>query len=132
MKKNISINLFGTLYAIDEDAYNMLERYIDSMKSYFARQEGGAEIADDIEHRVAELLWQRKEAGAQTVNIDDVKEIIRIIGNPAEIASDTETNDNTEENKHNDETNDTYETNDYSREESNSKAYASSFYERIR
>ena len=132
MKKNISINLFGTLYAIDEDAYNMLERYIDSMKSYFARQEGGAEIADDIEHRVAELLWQRKEAGAQTVNIDDVKEIIRIIGNPAEIASDTDTNDNTEENKHNDETNDTYETNDYSREESNSKAYASSFYERIR
>ena len=46
------------------------------MKSYFARQDGGAEIADDIEHRVAELLWQRKEAGAETVCVEDVKEII--------------------------------------------------------
>ena len=63
MKKNISINLFGTLYAIDEDAYTLLERYLNSMKSYFARQEGGEEIADDIEHRVAELLWQQKQQG---------------------------------------------------------------------
>ena len=35
MKKNISINLFGTLYSIDDDAYNLLERYLQSMKSYF-------------------------------------------------------------------------------------------------
>ena len=41
MKKNISINLFGTLYNIDEDAYNLLENYLDSMKRYFSRQEGG-------------------------------------------------------------------------------------------
>ena len=57
MKKNISINIFGTIYAIDEDAYQLLENYLQSMKSYFQRQEGGEEIADDIEHRVAELLW---------------------------------------------------------------------------
>ena len=42
MKKNISINLFGTLYNIDEDAYNLLENYLDSMKRYFSRQEGEA------------------------------------------------------------------------------------------
>lgn len=85
MKKNISINLFGTLYAIDEDAYNLLERYLDSMKSYFSRQEGGDEIADDIEHRVAELLWQEKEKGAEAVNIDMIKEIIGKIGDPQQI-----------------------------------------------
>ena len=62
MKKNISINLFGTLYNIDEDAYNLLENYLQSMQRYFGRQEGGAEIADDIEHRVAELLWKKKES----------------------------------------------------------------------
>lgn len=84
MKKNISINLFGTLYQIDEDAYSLLERYIDSMKSYFSRQEGGEEIADDIEHRVAELLWQQKQGGAEAVNIDDIKNIIKTIGNPAD------------------------------------------------
>lgn len=86
MKKNISINLFGTLYAIDEDAYNLLEKYLDSMKSYFSRQgESGLEIADDIEHRVAELLWQEKENGAEAVNIDMIKDIIGKIGDPAQI-----------------------------------------------
>lgn len=86
MKKNISINLFGTLYAIDEDAYNLLEKYLDSMKSYFSRQgESGLEIADDIEHRVAELLWQEKEKGAEAVNIDMIKDIIGKIGDPAQI-----------------------------------------------
>ena len=85
MKKNISINLFGTLYNIDEDAYNLLENYLESMKRYFSRQEGSEEVADDIEHRVAELLWQRKEQGMEAVNIDIVKEIIATIGNPEEI-----------------------------------------------
>jgi len=85
MKKNININLFGTLYNIDEDAYNLLESYLQSMERYFGRQEGGEEIADDIEHRVAELLWQRREAGMEAVNIDVVREIIDTIGNAEEI-----------------------------------------------
>lgn len=87
MKKNITINLFGTLYAIDEDAYNLLESYLDSMKSYFRNKEGGEEIADDIEHRVAELLWEKKEEGSEAVSIDMVKDIIAKIGNPEDIAN---------------------------------------------
>lgn len=87
MKKNISINLFGTLYNIDEDAYNLMESYLQSMQRYFSRQEGGEEVADDIEHRVAELLWQRREAGMSAINIETVKEIIDTIGNPEQIAS---------------------------------------------
>jgi len=85
MKKNITINLFGSLYCIDEDAYILLQKYTESMKSYFARQEGGEEIADDIEHRVAELMWQKKEEGFEAITIDMIKEIISKIGNPAEI-----------------------------------------------
>ncbi len=95
MKKNITINLFGTLYAIDEDAYNLLEQYLQSMKSYFARQKGGEEIADDIEHRVAELLWEKKNLeNMEAVNIETVKEIIERIGNPADIdTASTDSND---------------------------------------
>ena len=48
MKKNISINIFGTIYAIDEDAYQLLENYLQSMKQFFRSREGGEEIADDI------------------------------------------------------------------------------------
>ena len=88
MKKNITINLFGTLYAIDEDAYQLLERYIENMKSYFAKKEGGEEIADDIEHRVAEHLWDLKEQGMEAVNIETIKDIITRIGNPEDINGD--------------------------------------------
>lgn len=85
MKKNIQINLFGTLYNIDEDACQLLENYLESMRRYFSTREGGAEIADDIEHRVAELLWQRKAAGMVAVDNDVIREIISQIGNPEEI-----------------------------------------------
>ena len=85
MKKNISINICGTIYSIDEDAYQLLENYLQSMKNYFRNEEGGDEIADDIEHRVAELLWQYKEQGMTAVNIETIKEIIGKVGNHADI-----------------------------------------------
>ena len=100
MKKNITINLFGSLYCIDEDAYALLQKYTDSMKSYFARQEGGEEIADDIEHRVAELMWQKKEEGNEAIDIDMIKEIIAKIGNPAEIDGKEEEPDDTNSHVH--------------------------------
>ena len=88
MKKNISINICGTVYHIDEDASLLLENYLQSMKSYFEREEGDNEIFDDIEHRVAELLWDYKQQGMEAVDIDMVKTVIEKIGNPAEIAND--------------------------------------------
>ena len=90
MKKNININLFGTLYAIDEDACTLLENYLDNMRSYFAKRDGGDEIFDDIEHRVAEHLWNLKENGMAAIDIDTVKQIISSIGNPDEMESGVE------------------------------------------
>lgn len=99
MKKNININLFGTLYAIDEDACTLLENYLDNMRSYFAKRDGGDEIYDDIEHRVAEHLWSLKENGMTAIDIDTVKQIISSIGNPDEMESGVEeaADSNTEE-----------------------------------
>ncbi len=91
MKKNITINLFGTLYNIDEDAYQLLDNYLQSMKRYFGTKDGGEEIADDIEHRVAELLWEKKEQGLDAISIEIIKEIIGKIGNAEEIAGEEET-----------------------------------------
>ena len=70
MKTSININLFGTLYAIDEDAHQLLRQYLDNMKSYFGKQVGGDEITDDIEHRVAELFWELKQAGNESITIE--------------------------------------------------------------
>ena len=56
MKKIVTINLFGTLYTIDEDACELLKNYLDGMRGYFSSREGGEEIVDDIEHRIAEFV----------------------------------------------------------------------------
>ena len=75
MKKNITINLFGSLYAIDEDACKLLEQYLDNMKRYFSQREDGDEIVDDIEHRVAEIFTDMRAEGIQAINIDHVRDI---------------------------------------------------------
>lgn len=85
MKKNITINLFGQLYNIDEDAYELLQKYEQNMRSYFSSKEGGAEIADDIERRVAELFSELKAEGTEAISIEHVEAIIKRIGNPEEM-----------------------------------------------
>jgi phage shock protein PspC (stress-responsive transcriptional regulator) len=85
MKKNININLFGTLYSIDEDAYELLKKYQDNMRSYYSRREGGEEIADDVEHRVAELFAELRKQGFEAITIEQVEEIIHRIGDPQEM-----------------------------------------------
>ncbi len=97
MKKNITINLYGSLYDIDEDACKLLEQYLDNMRSYFSKREGGDEIADDIEHRVAELFSELKEQGTQAISIQHVEDIIHRIGNPEEMDSETDATASEEE-----------------------------------
>ncbi len=96
MKKNITINLYGTLYAIDEDACNLLEQYLENMRSYFSRREGGEEIADDIEHRVAELLSELREQGVEAVTMEQVQQIIARIGNPEQMDDEAEASEQAE------------------------------------
>ena len=90
MKKNITINLCGRLFAIDEDAYEMLSTYEQSLRNYFRSREGGEEIAEDIEARIAELLDELKQSGTEAITIDHVREIIHRIGKPEEISPSTE------------------------------------------
>ena len=85
MKKNITINLCGRLFAIDEDAYEMLATYEQSLRNYFRTREGGEEIAEDLEARIAELFDDLKAQGAEAINIDHVREVIHRIGQPEEM-----------------------------------------------
>lgn len=94
MKKNFTINLFGALYNMDEDAYDLLNHYQENMKRYFSKREGGDEIADDIEHRIAELMADLKAQGVEAITIEHVEDIIRRIGSPEEL----ELNDDETEN----------------------------------
>lgn len=98
MKKNININFFGTLYAIDEDAYELLNRYINDIKKYFSDKEGGEEIADDIEHRIAELMQELKANNREPITIELVKDIIGRIGNPEDLCNNENEDTNTSKN----------------------------------
>lgn len=101
MKKNITINLCGRLFQIDEDAYEMLQQYIDSLRASFGKQDGGEEIADDIEERIAELFDELKAKGTVAITIDHVKNIIIRIGKPEQLAGeDDETQNGAKEGHH--------------------------------
>ncbi|MBP5346228.1 MAG: PspC domain-containing protein [Bacteroidales bacterium] len=91
MKKNININLCGVIYAIDEDACQLLEQYLDNIKNYFSKQQGGEEISDDIEHRISELFWEKKQQGVEAIDVMTVKTILKQIGNPEQMTEDNQT-----------------------------------------
>lgn len=85
MKKNITINMLGVLYNIDEDAYELLNQYLDGMKDYFTRHGDDGEIAQDIEYRIAELMNEMKAGGKNVITIEDVTHICQQVGKPEEI-----------------------------------------------
>ena len=96
MKKNITINLCGRLFQIDEDAYELLQQYIDSLHASFGNKEDGEEIANDIEERIAELFDELKTRGTMAITIEHVKDIITRIGRPEEL---TDGNDSPHDNE---------------------------------
>jgi len=80
MKKIININLSGRVIPIEDAAYDSLQRYIESLRRYFAREEGRDEIINDIESRVAELMNDKIKKGAACVTENDINEIISAMG----------------------------------------------------
>jgi phage shock protein PspC (stress-responsive transcriptional regulator) len=94
MKKNITINLCGRLFQIDEDAYELLQQYIESLRQSFGREEGGDEIVNDIEARIAELFDELRQQGVEAITIEHVKDIITRIGKPEELTGEEEKQEN--------------------------------------
>lgn len=82
MKKVININFQGRVVPIEETAYELLKQYIDSLRKYFANEEGKDEIINDIEGRIAELFSERLKKGTTCITDDDVNAVIASIGRP--------------------------------------------------
>lgn len=85
MKKTLPANINGSVFYIDEDAYNLLHTYLEQLRKSFPGQEGD-EIAEDIEARISEHFTERINAGARVIVIDDVNAVIDAMGRPSEIA----------------------------------------------
>ena len=82
MKKTLTVNLGGTVFHIDEDAYRLLDNYLCNLKLHFRKQEGAEEIVNDIENRISELFAEKLAAGSQVITITDVEEVIARMGKP--------------------------------------------------
>src|SRR6187549_2403429 len=84
MNKTININLGGYAFTIDEDAYDTANNYLNTLTRHFGGSEGAAEILQDIESRMGELINRNK--GTRTiVNKIDVLETIAVLGTPEEL-----------------------------------------------
>ncbi len=82
MNKTLTINLNKIVYHIDEDAYQLLNDYLESLTKQFEHEEGANEIMEDIESRIAELFTERLRFGMQVISLREVNEVIAIMGQP--------------------------------------------------
>lgn len=87
MKKTVIINISGIVFHIDEDAFEKLRSYLDSLNHYFGNTSESKEIVTDIEARIAELLQPKITGSKQSISIEDVEEILSILGTPEDIAA---------------------------------------------
>jgi phage shock protein PspC (stress-responsive transcriptional regulator) len=91
MKKTVNINLAGTFFHIDEDAFGKLSRYLDAIKRSLSDPLGGDEIIRDIEARIAELFSEKLESNTQVVSKKELDDIITIMGQPEDYIMDENT-----------------------------------------
>ena len=80
MNKTININIAGTVFNVDEDAYDLLNKYLESIKLYFSKIDKDGEIISDIESRIAENFLSKLSNKNKSISLSDVKNIIKIMG----------------------------------------------------
>ncbi|QNJ98428.1 PspC domain-containing protein [Constantimarinum furrinae] len=90
MKKTVNINLAGTFFHIDEDAFAKLQRYLDAIKRSLSDPQGSDEILRDIEARIAELFSEKIENSSQVISIKELDAVIAVMGQPEDYMVDEE------------------------------------------
>ena len=96
MKKTLTVNLGGTVYHIDEDAYILLDNYLNNLRYHFRKNKEAEEIVHDMEVRIAELFDEYIQQGKQVITIEAVESVITRMGKPEELNDGFETEDNSE------------------------------------
>lgn len=86
MKKTFTINISGTVFHIEEDAYEVLQKYLVNLKNHFGNTEEGKEIISDIEARIAEIFSEKSAENKMVVTLEMVNEIVEIMGTPEDFA----------------------------------------------
>ena len=87
MKITEQLSIGGYAFTVEKDAATALQEYIGALEKHYLPQEGGKEIMDGIEERMAELLLDKAGRGG-VVTLDHVNAVIGILGRPETIEAD--------------------------------------------
>jgi len=90
MEKSIKINIAGVIFHINDDAYELLRDYLQSVTDRLSKVPGGSEMIDDIEGRIAELFQSKPSWQTAIISKEEVEEMISTMGSPEDIAGDLE------------------------------------------
>jgi phage shock protein PspC (stress-responsive transcriptional regulator) len=83
MNKTVSIHIQGFAFLLEEQAYDLLRKYLTDLAAILQNEEGKEEILQDIELRIVELL-QEKSSTQQVVQLEQIQAIIQVLGSPEE------------------------------------------------
>ncbi|MDA3953475.1 MAG: PspC domain-containing protein [Bacteroidales bacterium] len=92
MKKTVKINIGGVIFHLDEDAFEILQNYLAAINQRFASSDEGKEIIADIEHRIAEILQSKLTDQKQVISVEDINEVVEIMGRPEDFEGEEESN----------------------------------------
>lgn len=87
MKKTFNINLSGRPFIIDDDAYDLLKEYLDTLAHAFGNDPDMYEINQDIESRIAEIFAEMNPDSTLIISRIDVENVICRIGRPEQLVS---------------------------------------------
>lgn len=90
MNKTVSINLAGTFFHIDEDAFAKLSHYLNAIRKSLKGTQGSEEIMQDIETRIAELFSEKIKSNTQVISLRELDEVIAVMGQPEDYEVDEE------------------------------------------
>lgn len=88
MKKTFTINISGTVFHIEEDAYEVLQKYMTNLKQHFGNSDEGKEITTDIEARIAEIFSEKSTDEKNVVTLNWVNEVIETMGTSEDFSQD--------------------------------------------
>ncbi len=80
MKQTVNVNIASMAFIMDEDAYNLLKRYLEDIDSRLDSSD--VDSLEDIESRIAGIFNEKITSPIQVVNIDMVRRAIALIGKP--------------------------------------------------
>ena len=87
MKITEQLSIGGYTFTVEKDAAAALQEYIGALEKHYLSQEGGREIMDGIEERMAELLLDKAGRGG-VITLEHVNAVIGILGRPERIEAD--------------------------------------------